>query len=82
MPWRVLFVSEIFSKFVVSLGSAPYDDIFYESVFAVLKWKCGSFLRIKGERIALISCVAMWLCTICAYTHTIQVWGIVAFIPI
>ena len=22
----------------------------------------------------------MWLCTICAYTHTIQAWGIVAFI--
>ena len=39
MPWRVLFVWEIFSKFVVSLGSAPDDDIFYESVFAVLKWK-------------------------------------------
>ena len=30
---------------------------------------------------ALISCIAMWLCTLCVYIpHTIQVWGIVAFI--
>ena len=29
----------------------------------------------EGERTALISCIVMWLCTLCAYTHTIQVWG-------
>ena len=28
----------------------------------------------------LISCIAMWLCTVCAYPHTIQVWGIVSFV--
>ena len=30
---------------------------------------------------ALISCIAMWLCTFLVYTpHTIQVWGLVSFI--
>ena len=28
----------------------------------------------------LISCVAMWLCTVCVCTHAIQVWGIVSFV--
>ena len=50
--------------------------------FALLLRKCGSFQKSEDKRATLISCVAMWLCTICAYTHTIQVWGIVAFIPI
>ena len=51
-----------------------------ESVFAQSLLKMWKFSRPKGERTALISCVAMWLCTICACTHTIQVWGIVAFV--
>ena len=54
-------------------------DIFTKVFFAVLNRKCGSFHK-RGQRTALISCVAMWLCTVCAYTHTIQVWGIVSFI--
>ena len=36
--------------------------------------------KTEGQRIALIPCIAMWLCIICAYTHTIQVWGIASFI--
>ena len=47
----------------------------YESVFAVLKWKCGSFLRIKGERIALISCIAMWLYAFCVPTPILSKCG-------
>ncbi len=80
MPWRVLFVSEIFSKFVVSLGSAPDDDIFYESVFAVLSRKCGSFHK-RGQTNSthfLYSYVAVRIQR--TYPHTIQVWGIVSFI--
>ena len=51
------------------------DGRHIESVFAVLNRKSDSFQRRKGKRTALISCIVMWLCTLCAYTHTIQVWG-------
>ena len=51
------------------------DSRHIESVFAVLNRKSDSFQRRKGKRTALISCIVMWLCTLCAYTHTIQVWG-------
>jgi len=45
-----------------------------ESVFAVINRKSDSFQGRKDERITLIPCVVMWLCTLFAYTHTIRVW--------
>ena len=51
------------------VGLDPTMTYFYESVFAfVLSRKCGSFQCKRTKRRALITCVAMWLCTHCAYT--------------
>ena len=69
MPWRVLFVSEIFSKFVVSLGSAPDDDIFYESVFAVLNRKCGSFHKRGRTNSTHFLCSYVAMHNLCIYPY-------------
>ncbi len=43
--------------------------------FYALQRKSDSFPKQQSERIALISCIAMWQCILFAHSHTIQVWG-------
>ena len=47
----------------------------YRKCFRSPSKKMWKFSVQEGKRTALISCIVMWLCTLCAYTHTIQVWG-------
>ena len=50
--------------------------------FALLIENVEVFLKSEDKRTALISCIAMWPTHSAYQPHTIQVWGIVAFIPI
>ena len=74
-PRWVLFVYEKFSKFALLNGWKSASRPTYRKCFRSPSKKMWKFSVQEGERTALISCIVMWLCTLCAYTHTIQVWG-------
>ena len=82
MPHECCSFCEIFYIFVESNVLIRWMNI-YESVFRSPNLKMWKFSKLRDKRTALISCVVVWLCTLCAYLpHTIQVWGIISFISV
>ena len=67
-PRKSVVICKTFSKFAVSQGVMPSALHIDESVFAFILGKKSDNFNETRITTALISCIVMWLCTLCAYT--------------